>query len=147
MQQPRMQQPRMQEPRMQQPRMQEQINNKDTQQTIIPKYTRASVFLSICSICCKDNLIDARCCGLCYYFCPSKKKPEDRCECCPNTFIDYWYSGYIQTDSGYGNNEKNSICCWLCFPIKFPVFFPCFIGSLCNNCINWLRDTELNYLF
>lgn len=98
--------------------------------------------------CYESTSMDARCCGACYYCCPSKNK-DKQCECCPSSFDIYWNSGYVQTDSGYGNDkEKNGICCWLCFPVKLPLFFTCLLGSVCNNCINWSRSTyELNYLF
>ena len=39
---------------------------------------------------------DSRCCGACYWLCPSKTV-EDQCEFCHNNFCDYWKSGYIQT--------------------------------------------------
>jgi hypothetical protein len=85
---------------------------------------------------------DARCCGLCYCCCRAKnidkEKDNGRCDFCPNDFHEYWYSGYVQTVSGYGNtdDEINGVCCWFCFPLKFPMFFPCFLGSICNNIIN-----------
>ena len=92
----------------------------------------------------KDS-IDARCCGACYYCCPSKYK-EDQCYVCPVDFDEYWKSGYIQTHDGYGNTDD--YCCFCVFlPIKLPLFLPCFLGSLFNNCINWTRGTSLNYLF
>jgi hypothetical protein len=58
----------------------------------------------------------------------------------------------VQTVSGYGDRrgsdgEKNGICCWFCFPVKFSLFFPCCIGSICNGCLNYVRDTNVNYLF
>jgi len=99
-----------------------------------------------CCPCYNNTSLDARCCGACYYCCPLKNK-EDQCEFCPNTFTTYWKSGYIQTNSGYGKEEENGCCCWVCFPVKFPLFFPCFLGSICNSCINEIRHTNLNYLF
>ena len=92
--------------------------------------------------CYKENSTDARCCGLCYCCCRAKHIDKEldkkRCDCCPNDFSEYWYSGYIQTTAGYGNSEEdvNGICCCFCFPIKFPLFFPCFLGSLVNQMIN-----------
>jgi hypothetical protein len=92
--------------------------------------------------CYKANSTDARCCGLCYCCCPAKDidkyKDLQRCDFCPNDFCEYWYSGYVQTTSGYGNQEEdiNGVCCWLCFPVKLPMFFPCLLGSLCNQVIN-----------
>ena len=100
---------------------------------------------SSCCPCYNKDSFDARCCGACYYCCPLKNKLQ-QCEICPTTFTTYWNSGYIQTDAGYGKQEKNGVCCWFCFPVKFTMFFTCFLGSLCNSCINGIRDTELNYL-
>ena len=100
---------------------------------------------STCCPCYDKNSFDARCCGLCYYCCPLKNKLQ-QCEICPSSFSIYWDSGYVQTDAGPGKGEKNGIFCWCCFPIKFPMFFTCFLGSICNSCINCVRDTELNYL-
>uniref|UniRef100_A0A6C0IIN6 Uncharacterized protein n=1 Tax=viral metagenome TaxID=1070528 RepID=A0A6C0IIN6_9ZZZZ len=119
------------------------------QQNIIPTHSRAGGCVALCNRCNCYNTAstDARCCGACYYCCPTKKKVEERCECCPNDFDTYWDSGYVQTNVGYGTEDPNGLCCWCCFPIKFPVFFTCFLGSLCNNYINWTRDTNLNYLF
>ena len=99
-----------------------------------------------CCPCYNNTSLDARCCGACYYCCPLKNK-EDQCEFCPNTFTTYWKSGYIQTNAGYGKEEENGCCCWICFPVKFPLFFTCFLGSICNSCINEIRHTNLNYLF
>ena len=92
--------------------------------------------------CYKDNSTDARCCGLCYCCCPAKHIDKEidkkRCDCCPNDFYEYWYSGLVQTTAGYGHKAEdiNGFCCWLCFPFKFPIFFPCFLGSLLNHAIN-----------
>jgi hypothetical protein len=101
-----------------------------------------------CCWCYSRESIDARCCGACYFICP-KKTVEAQCNCCQNDFSTYWDSGLVQTVSGYGNKteEKNGVCCWLCFPLKFGLFFPCFLGALGNGCINCLRETNLNYLF
>jgi hypothetical protein len=89
--------------------------------------------------------IDARCCGACHYCCPSKYK-EEQCYVCPVDFNEYWNSGYVQTHDGYGDTSD---CCCFCvwLPIKLPLFSVCFLGSLLNNCINWTRGTNLNYLF
>ena len=95
-----------------------------------------------CCGCYKEDSTDTRCCGLCYYCCPAKHIDKEidkkRCDCCPNDFCEYWYSGLVQTTAGYGNKEEdiNGICCCFCFPVKFPLFFPCFLGSLCNHTIN-----------
>ena len=122
------------------------------------KYNRCETFVTIatqskmcecnCCWCYSRESIDARCCGACYFVCP-QKTVEAQCNCCLNDFSTYWDSGLVQTTSGYGNKEeeKNGICCWLCFPLKFSLFFPCFLGSLGNGCINCLRETNLNYLF
>ena len=95
-----------------------------------------------CCGCYKADSTDARCCGLCYCFCPAnhidKEIDKKRCDCCPNDFCEYWYSGLVQTTAGYGNKEEdlNGLCCWFCFPVKFPLFFPCFLGSLVNDVLN-----------
>jgi hypothetical protein len=92
--------------------------------------------------CYKEDSPDARCCGVCYCCCRAKNIDKEidkgRCECCPNDFNEYWYSGYVQTTAGYGNRaeDTNGCCCFICFPLKFPVFFPCFIGSLVNQLLN-----------
>ena len=103
-----------------------------------------------CCRCYKRDSIDARCCGLCYACCP-KNTVDDQCNCCPNDFGMYWDSGYVQTTAGYGKqadqDEKNGLCCWFCFPLKFGLFFPCCIGSIGNGCINYMRDTNVNYFF
>lgn len=102
--------------------------------------------------CYKENSTDARCCGLCYCCCPAnnidKEDDPQRCDLCPNDFSEYWYSGYVQTTTGYGNKEEdvNGVCCWLCCPVKFSLFFPCFLGSLINHAINYCCSTNRNYL-
>jgi len=131
--------------------------NTQTSITYLPPYNRAKTFVTIarqtewchyeCCWCYKRNSIDSRCCGVCYACCPSKTVAK-QCNFCPNDFKMYWDSGYVQTSTGYGVlDEKNGICCWFCFPIKFPLFFPCCLGSLGNECINYMRNTNLNYLF
>jgi len=98
--------------------------------------------VSTCCGCYKNNSTDTRCCGLCYYCCPAKNINKEidpaRCDFCPNDFQEYWYSGYVQTTTGYGNKseEINGVYCWCCFPLKFPLFFSCFLGSLVNQTIN-----------
>ena len=101
-----------------------------------------------CCGCYDHDSIDARCCGVCYCCCPNKNS-DKQCNCCPNDFSTYWDSGYVQTTAGYGNRaqDHNGCCCWVCFPLKFAIFFPCFLGSIGNNCINCLRQTNLNYFF
>jgi len=99
----------------------------------------------ICCDCYNKSSIDARCCGACYCCCPEKTK-EYQCNVCPNTFCIYWNSGYVQTEAINGSPDTNGCCCMLCFPVKFTLFFPCFLGSVFNNCINYMRDTDLNYL-
>jgi len=95
-----------------------------------------------CCGCYEADSTDARCCGVCYCCCPAanidKEIDKKRCDCCPNDFNEYWYSGLVQTTMGYGNpaEEINGVCCWFCFPIKFSMFFPCFLGSLLNHTIN-----------
>ncbi len=107
----------------------------------LPEQKKEKQPQSLCG-CYNEHSTDARCCGLCYCFCPAvhidKEKDEKRCDCCPTDFCEYWYSGYVQTTEGYGNPEEeiNGLCCWLCFPVKFSVFFPCCLGSLCNQLIN-----------
>jgi hypothetical protein len=83
---------------------------------------------------------------------PTSNKGEEinkRFDWCPINFTAYWDSCYVQTTSGYGRSaeEKNDVCCWFCFFPKLGMFFPCFLGSICNGCINGLRDTKTNYLF
>jgi hypothetical protein len=133
-----------------------QTNLKNTPYT----YNRAETFVTIatktpcceceCCWCYKRDSIDARCCGICYACCP-KKTVEEQCNCCPNDFGKYWDSGYVQTTAGYGKqaviDEKNGLCCCFCFPVKFGLFFPCFIGSIGNGCINFIRNTNVNYFF
>jgi hypothetical protein len=119
--------------------------NTITNNKVITKAPVKIEHISPCCACYNSDSFDARCCGACYYYCPPKNK-ENRCEFCPINFSEYWNSGYVQTQAGYGREEKNGCCCFVCFPLKFPMFFTCFLGSLCNNCINWYRDTQLNYL-
>jgi hypothetical protein len=95
--------------------------------------------------CYNKDSIDARCCGFCYCKYPQLKK-EEQCNVCPNNFDEYWHSGYVQTDDGSGK-ESDGLCCCLCFPLKFGYFFSCCLGSICNGCINSIRDTNVNYLF
>lgn len=103
---------------------------------------------SLCG-CYSANSPDARCCGLCYCFCPAKNidktKDDKRCDVCPNDFCEYWYSGYVQTTAGYATEmpeeEINGLCCWVCFPPKFALFFSCCLGSLCNQVINTCCQT------
>ena len=95
---------------------------------------------------------DSRCCGACYWLCPSTV--EEQCNCCPNTFCDYWKSGYIQTTDGILREEERcdececDDCFWttVCLPCKFPIFFPCLLGSVFNGCMNKLCGSERNYL-
>jgi hypothetical protein len=97
---------------------------------------------------------DSRCCGVCYCLCPTNPTKE-RCECCPNTFCDFWKSGYIQTTDGPVREEDSCrececddcFCTLCCFPIKFPIFFPCCLGSVFNNSMNKLCGSNRNYLF
>ena len=97
---------------------------------------------------------DSRCCGGCYWLCPSDKVKE-RCECCPNNFCDYWKSGYIQTIASSVRSEDrcnefecdDCFCTIICFPVKFPIFSPCCIGSILNELLNKLCNTNRNYLF
>ena len=127
----------------------------------IKSYSRAQSFMHIASIshsnsnsnsnsssCCAcygPNSSDARCCGLCYFCCPTPPNKE-QCFCCLNNFTEYWDSGYVQTVSGYGDEENNGVCCVFCFPLKFALFFTCCLGSIGNGWINCMRNTNLNYL-
>ena len=107
-----------------------------------------------CCGCYDANSTDARCCGVCYCCCPAanidKEIDKKRCDCCPNDFNEYWYSGLVQTTMGYGNSEQdiNGCCCFVCFPIKFAFFFPCFFGSLANDGLNRCCTSPIkrNYL-
>ena len=98
---------------------------------------------------------ESRCCGACYWLCHPNPHKEP-CECCPNTFCDFWKSGYIQTTGGYGTYEEDRCeececddCFWttVCFPCKVPLFVPCFLGSLFNEGINKVCGSNRNYLF
>jgi hypothetical protein len=108
-----------------------------------------------CCGCYDANSTDSRCCGVCYCCCPAANIDKDidkkRCDCCPNDFSEYWYSGLVQTTMGYGNSEQdiNGFCCCVCFPIKFAFFFPCFFGSLANDGLNrcCAAPSKRNYLF
>lgn len=121
-----------------------------------PKKTEDSISYRKGKCCYSTESIESRCCGACYWLCHPNphKKP---CECCPNTFCDYWKSGYIQTTEGSLKEEDSSrececddcFCTAVCFPFKFAVFFPCFIGSLFNEGVNNLcrSRSNRNYLF
>ena len=107
-----------------------------------------------CTHCYSPESNDSRCCGACYYLCPSKSI-TDRCEFCPKTFSEYWHSGYIQTYEGGLESrdpcpecgcDEDCFCTTLCIIPKFGTFFPCFLGSLFNNAINACTDCERNYL-
>ena len=106
-----------------------------------------------CCFCYNKESIDSRCCGACYCCCPSHNKYE-QCYFCPNNLTEYWFSGYVQTDVGYGaskdtcSKDECSFCCVVCFPVKFPLFFPCFLGSVFNHSINCIRGKKIdnNYL-
>jgi hypothetical protein len=97
---------------------------------------------------------DSRCCGACYWLCTSNTYKE-RCECCPNTFCEFWKSGYIQTRDGPVRDQDrcdvfecdDCLCTAICFPFKISLFFPCFLGSVFNNSINNLCGSNRNYLF
>lgn len=105
--------------------------------------------------CYSTESIESRCCGACYWLCHPTPHKEP-CECCPNTFCDFWKSGYIQTTGGYGTYEEDRCeececddCFWttVCFPCKVPLFVPCFLGSLFNEGINKVCGSNRNYLF
>jgi len=107
-----------------------------------------------CTHCYSSESNDSRCCGACYYLCPTKSITE-RCEFCPKTFSEYWHSGYIQTYEGSIDTrdpcpecgcDEDCFCTTLCIIPKFATFFPCFLGSLFNNAINACTDCERNYL-
>ena len=102
-------------------------------------------------VCCCYNKQskDMRCCGLCYTFCYVPNK-DDQCYMCLNTFEEYYTSGYFITTCGYGKTDdecENCVPTTLCLPIKLPIFFTCLLGSIFNNCINYCRVTNANYLF
>jgi hypothetical protein len=131
------------------------VSNKETiKSKSNPKKTEDSISYRKGKCCYSTESHESRCCGACYWLChPNPEK--DRCECCPNTFCDYWKSGYIQTTQGSVNDEDrcsececDDCCCTLfCFPLKFPIFFPCFLGSVFNGCMNKICGTERNYWF
>ena len=98
--------------------------------------------------CYRTTSTDARCCGLCYYCCPTPNV-NNQCNFCPNNINSYCNSGYIITQTtGQPERWDDCDCCCtlVCLPLKFSCFFPCFFGSICNNCINYMRDTDFNYL-
>ena len=121
---------------------------------ITKKKTEDSISYRKGKCCYSTESIESRCCGACYWLCHPNPHKE-RCECCPNTFCDYWKSGYIQTTEGSVNKEDrcrececdDCFCTVICFPFKFTVFFPCFLGSVFNNGINELCGSNRNYLF
>jgi hypothetical protein len=105
--------------------------------------------------CYNKESTDARCCGLCYCFCPAKHInrtiDKDRCDFCPETFTAYRESGYFITYGGYGrhNNDDDCFCTTICLPFKIPVFSPCILGSLFNSLLNYccyLETENRNYL-
>ena len=128
------------------------INSKTKQQNT--KNTENSLSKRKGMCCYSKESDDSRCCGACYWICPSKTV-EEQCNFCPKNFCEFWKSGYIQTREG-GVKEEN-VCrececddCFyttICFPCKFPLFFPCFIGSVFNEGINKLCGNKRNYLF
>jgi hypothetical protein len=137
------------QPLKQQQQQQQSFTNDQLTDNIL--ITRKNTFLC----CYSKESIDSRCCGTCYHLCPSKTV-DDQCNLCTNTFCDYWTSGYIQSNDGYGKRNEDScddlkcddcFCTTVCFPIKFPIFLPCFIGSLFNECVNALCGSNRNYLF
>jgi hypothetical protein len=92
---------------------------------------------------------DMRCCGLCYTFCYISNK-DDQCYMCPETFREYYTSGYVITTDGYGHTGEeceDCLCTTLCLPFKLSLFWSCCFGSLFNNSINYCRNTNANYLF
>jgi hypothetical protein len=92
---------------------------------------------------------DMRCCGVCYICCYNPNK-EEQCYMCPETFEIYYTSGYVITTCGYGRTNDECEDCMpttLCLPLKLAFFWPCLFGSIFNNCINYCRTTDTNYLF
>jgi hypothetical protein len=97
---------------------------------------------------------DSRCCGACYWICPTGII-ENQCNFCPNDFCEFWKSGYIQTSEGSVRNNDSCdececddcFCTTVCFPLKITIFFPCFLGSLFNQCMNKVCASNRNYLF
>lgn len=130
------------------------VNKKIVKKQKKTKITEDNLFERKGKCCYSKESDDSRCCGVCYWLCTSNTHKE-RCECCPNTFCDYWKSGYIQTTEGSVNKEDSCrefecddcFCTVICFPFKFPVFFPCFLGSLFNEGVNKLCESNRNYLF
>ena len=103
---------------------------------------------SICGCYNKDKSNDMRLCGICYCYNNNLNK-EEQCSFCPETFHEYYNSGYIITSSGFsktGEPCEDCFCTGFCLPVKFPLFFTCCLGSICNNMINCCRDTNANYL-
>lgn len=132
----------------------EPLKSKPIKTKSNPKKTEDSISYRKGKCCYSTESDESRCCGACYWLCHPNPHKE-RCECCPNTFCDYWKSGYIQTTEGSVNKEDSCrececddcFCTAFCFPFKFPVFFPCFLGSVFNNGINELCGSNRNYLF
>ena len=96
--------------------------------------------------CYKKNSFDVRCCGICYLLCPLTKDnynfvDSEQCECCPSNVTIYCDSPYIVT------YDLSVNCTWFCIPLKLPVTSPCLLGSLFNQCVNYVRNTHHNYLF
>ena len=147
----RMQQTQVKEPTKKQQLAQKLLGERHKQQE--NKHSRCG--------CYKEGTTDARCCGLCYCFCParhiSRHIDRDRCDFCPETFTEYLDSGYVRTHGGYGQqNHDDCFCTVLCLPFKFPFFFPCAIGSIINsalnrshliNCCCYSERDVRNYLF
>jgi len=89
---------------------------------------------------------DMRCCGICYIYCPltrdSYNSTElEQYEICQPDLCVYCNSGYIVT------YEQGTDCTVCCIPVKLPLFSLCLLGSIFNNCINCVRNTNHNYLF
>ena len=132
----------------------EPIKSKPIKSKSKPKKTEDSISYRKGKCCYSTESYESRCCGACYWLCHPNPHKE-RCECCHNTFCDYWKSGYIQTTEGSVNEEDSCrececdycFCTTICFPFKFPVFFTCFLGSVFNNGINKLCGSNRNYLF
>ena len=131
-----------------------QKSESDTNQNISPVLSSNSSCKSIYNLLCnfyidcyRTNSPDSRCCGICYNF-NRLKDPnyyleyKEPCECCLPTIKEYCNSGYIITQDSVSGD-----CTLCCLPFKIPLFMPCLLGTILNQCINCMRDTNTNYLF
>lgn len=105
------------------------------------------------------DTIDPTCCG-CYqcrhtYYGYKLKSKRERCDVCYPTFKDHFNSLYFQCEtngecdsSDPENDCSGDFCCTaMCCIFKLPLFSTCILGAGVNDCINYIRGTDFNYLF